>query len=188
MMQGHKFWSRNPPCNQNQCIPCVRDTNSWARIHATVISCTCGLTQCPSATADTPKTFEVFGEIVNLLDKGFRVAQACRSHIGSTCNPLQQPKFPPPAAVPTQALSSAPVCNPSVQPVDAPAPVPVQAVNSIGSHLASALTNPAIFSQTPVVQPMSCMSAHTAPTDWTMVPDPVTDSDSDDADNEQHFG
>ena len=116
------------------------------------------------------------------------MAQAHQNQIGSACNPMQPPQFPPPAAVPTQALSSASVQDPSIAPVEVPAPAPVQAINSVGSQLASALTNPTIFSQTPAAQPMSCMSAHTAPTDWTMVSDPVTDSDSDDADNEQHFG
>ena len=87
-----------------------------------------------------------------------------------------------------QALSSAPAQDPSIAPAHAhaPAPAAVQAVNLVGSHSASALTNPTVFSQTQVAQPMSCVSTHTAPRDWHVVPD--TDSDSDDTDNGQDFG
>ena len=165
----------NPAFHKNRpCLICGHTGHSFA--------------ECPSMTANTPKTFETFGKLVSLLDGGHRMAQAHRKQVGSACNPMQPPQFPPPAAVPTQALSSAPVQDPSIQPVDAPALAPVQAVNSVGSHSASALTNPTVFSQTPVAQPMSCMSAHTAPLDWNVVTDPATDSDSDDTDNEQHFG
>ena len=136
-------------CKKRPCLICGHTGHSFA--------------ECPPMTANTPKTFETFGKLVHLLDRGHRMAQACRNQIGSTCNPMQPPQFPPPAVVPTQALSSAPVPDPSVQPVDAPAPAPV--ISSVCSHSASALTNPTIFSQTPVLQPMSCMSAHTAPTD-----------------------
>ena len=135
--------------------------------------------------ANHPKTFEMFGKLVSLLDRGHRMAQAYRKQIGSTYNPMQSPQFPPLTAVPTQALSSAPAPDPSVAPAHAPAPAPVQAINSVGSQSASALTNPTIFSQASVAQPMSCVSTYTAPTDWNVVPD--TDSDSDDTDNDQDF-
>ena len=136
--------------------------------------------ECPTMTANTPKTFEVFGKLVNLLDRGFRMTQGYRRHIGSTYNPLQPPQLSSPAAVPTQALSSAPAQD--------PVPAPIQAINSVGSHSASTLTNPTYFNQTPIAQPMSCMSTYTAPSDWTQIPDPISDTESIDTDNGQNFG
>ena len=96
----------DPSFHKNQpCLICGHTGHSFA--------------DCPSMTANTPKTFETFGKLVSLLDRGCCMAQACGKQIGSTHNPMQSPQFPPPTAVPTQAHSSAPVPNPSIHSVDA---------------------------------------------------------------------
>ena len=116
---------------------------------------------------------------------GSRSMQSHWWHLWSS----QPPKFPAQTVVPTQALSFAPIYDSSVcAPVDTPAPALVQAVNSVGSHSASVLTNPTHFTQSPTAQPLSSMSAFIAPSDWHMVPDPVSDADSVEKDNGQHFG